>query len=169
MDDTTRRMSEPGGMPARAQAADDDPDRRAAEIRVEIEQTREELAETIDAIQNKLRPSTIVASATERVKAATTERVRAMADTAGEAAYNVAERTRDTAGGFADSIRQNPYPAILVGMGVAWWISSARRRPTADYVRKSEANWYGESDPFGPLRRNVPAAVDAREDQFAGA
>jgi ElaB/YqjD/DUF883 family membrane-anchored ribosome-binding protein len=150
MDDTTRRMNEPGVSPvAHDTAAAENPDRRAAEIRGEIEHTREEMAETIDAIQDKLRPRNIVANATERVKVATTERVRAMADTASDAAYNVAERTREGAGGFLDSIRENPYPATLVGLGLAWWIASARRRPSPYYVRTGESNRYENRDAFG--------------------
>jgi hypothetical protein len=44
----------------------------ADEIRSRIEQTRAEMTETIDAIQDRLSPSRIVSSATERVKDATT-------------------------------------------------------------------------------------------------
>ena len=62
--------------PGRVGAADDATARRTREIRDEIEETRGEMTETIDAIQERLRPRNIVASATERMKSATTERVR---------------------------------------------------------------------------------------------
>ena len=45
---------------------DDDTSRRTTEIRMEIEETRAELAETVDAIEQKLRPSAVVARAAER-------------------------------------------------------------------------------------------------------
>jgi len=99
-------------------------DERSEAIRSEIEQTRDEMAETIDAIQDKLRPSTFVANAKERVKSAATERVRAMADTAEEAASTVMNRTRDGAGGVMEFIRANPYPVTFIGIGTAWLLMS---------------------------------------------
>ena len=50
-------------------------DEPARQIQAEIADTREELSETIDALQEKLRPSNIVSDATDRVKTATTEKV----------------------------------------------------------------------------------------------
>ena len=122
MDDRTTHVNEtdrpdrplPSSDEQEMSGMDDEATRRARDIRSEIEDTREEMAETIDAIQDKLRPSTIVAGATERVKAATTERVRAMADTTGETAQKVVNRTRDTAGGVVEMIRDNPIPAALI-------------------------------------------------------
>jgi hypothetical protein len=130
MDDTSRRVREyqsgndrSVGATAQVQTgsdADADTDRRASEIRQEIDDTRAEMTETIDAIQAKLNPRNIVANATERVKTATTERVREMADTAGDTAQQVMNQTRDTAGGIMHSVQQNPVPAALIGLGAAW-------------------------------------------------
>jgi len=83
MDDTSRRVGKQSENDrlARELAADnggvvkvttervpseDDPDteRRASEIRQEIDHTRAEMTETIDAIQAKLNPRNIVANAT---------------------------------------------------------------------------------------------------------
>jgi len=111
-------------------------------IRNEIEHTREELADTIDAIQDKLRPGNIVANATERVKEATTERIQAMKDTAGEATQTMIDRTRDSAGGLIDTIRDNPYPAALIGVGVAWLLMQ-RRKPRGNSYR-GDAEWRGQ-------------------------
>jgi DNA-binding ferritin-like protein len=113
--------------------------RRTEEIRVEIEQTREEMAETIDAIQERLRPRNIVANATERVKAATKEGARAMADYASDTAENVMNRTRYSAGGFVHTIRENPIPAALVGVGAAWLMTNASRA-------RRENDWRGRYD-----------------------
>jgi len=139
MDDTSRRVGKQsendrlarelagdnGGvvkMTTERVPSEDDPDteRRASEIRQEIDHTRAEMTETIDAIQAKLNPRNIVANATERVKTATTERVREMADTAGETAQEVMNQTRDTAGGIVQAVQQNPVPAALIGLGAAW-------------------------------------------------
>jgi hypothetical protein len=85
-------------------------DHRTHEIRAEIEQTREDMSETIDAIQEKLRPGNVVAEAAERVKDATTEKVRHMAYRAGTAAD-----------------RQTLLPAALIGIGTAWLLMNRSR------------------------------------------
>jgi len=152
MDDTSRRVGDdewPAGRTtetgraseaARAVAEETDPatDRRTTEIRQEIEQTREDLSETIDAIQEKLRPRNIVASATEQLKSATTEKVRAMTDSAGETAHDVMDHTRDAAGGIMDTVRQNPIPAVLIGAGAAWLLMRGQRDSGYSY-RESAA------------------------------
>jgi len=128
MDDTARRMSDTDDVSVRNTTATDDDgdvDNRTDEMKTEIAQTRDEMAETIDAIQEKLRPATIVASAKERVKTAASEKVRALADTAENTASQVMDRTREGAGGLMDSIRENPYPAALIGFGLAWWVANA--------------------------------------------
>jgi hypothetical protein len=128
LDEVTGRGADDDAI-ARATDIEDDPQtsRRASEIRHEIEQTREEMSETIEAIQEKLRPRNIVANATESLKAATTdkvrettERVREMADTAGDTAHEIVKQTKETAEGVMGSVRQNPVPAALIGLGAAW-------------------------------------------------
>ena len=105
MDDRTKSVAD---ATARETQTDDTPDAKTREIRDEISQTREDLAETIDAIQDKLRPSNLVSEATGRVKEATTERVKQMAHSAS-----------DTAGEFMEAGRQNWIPAALIGVGTA--------------------------------------------------
>jgi len=171
MDDTSRRLDDIADD--RGPLGEDaETNRRAAAIREEIEQTREEMAETIDAIQDKLRPSTIVAGATERIKAATTEGARAMADTAGEMAQNAINRTRDTArdvmnrtrdtsedvmnetrraaNGLVETIRDNPFPAALIGVGLAWWAFTRfrdRNDTSWDAIRgDSNDQYFGDNE-----------------------
>jgi len=152
MDDTTRRLNDAREVSADAgplPVEDAETSEQTAVLRDEIAETRAQMSDTINAIEEKLRPSAIVANATERVKAATTERARAMADTAGEMAHDVMDRTRetardvvnrtrDTAEEFAgrtrdvadsliETIRNNPFPAALIGVGLAWWAFSRMR------------------------------------------
>ena len=82
------------------------PDRTRA-IRAEIEQTREDLSETVNAIQDRLHPSTIASNAVESVKDAARGRMRDMAET---------ETGR--------YVSANPVPTAMIGIGVigvAWW------------------------------------------------
>jgi len=113
----------PGGGASPGQADDE---ARTSDIRRDIEQTREEMSETIDAIQEKLRPANVVASATQRVKDATTERVRQMTQSAGDAANRVMYGSQGRSEGIMSGIRENPIPAALIGLGAAWWYMSSR-------------------------------------------
>jgi ElaB/YqjD/DUF883 family membrane-anchored ribosome-binding protein len=132
MDDTSRRVAAPGDETA-ARADDHAVASRTREIRHDIEHTREEISETIEAIGEKLRPRNIVASATDRVKSATTERVRGMTNRAGEAAGGAVAQARDAAGGLMEGIRQNPIPAALIAIGAGWLIMN--RTQSGSFVR----------------------------------
>jgi ElaB/YqjD/DUF883 family membrane-anchored ribosome-binding protein len=140
MDDTSRRVEEEAAR--RAGTAGDEPEYQVEVIRAEIQQTREGMSETIDAIQERLRPGNIAAEATERMKTATTEKVKNMAHTAGETAQEMMEGTRDVAGRVTRSARENPLPAILIGIGAAWLLmsrSDSGRTPRSLSRREREA------------------------------
>ncbi|MEO8521494.1 MAG: DUF3618 domain-containing protein [Acidobacteriota bacterium] len=86
---------------------------RTREIRAEIEQTRGEMSETVNAIQDRLRPSNLAADAAESVKSS-------VRHAAGEQARMVGDAARE----FADSepvqyVRANPIPTAMVGLGIA--------------------------------------------------
>lgn len=115
MDDPATRVNEAGDSV-------DDPEvaRRTSEIRRDIAHTRDEMSETIEAIQNKLRPGNIAASATDRVKQAATERVRQMKHSA-ENAYSRMRSEASGHGMFGEG-GDNRLPALLIGIGAAWWL-----------------------------------------------
>jgi len=98
----------------------DDQTRRVGEIESEIDDTRAELSETIEAIQERLTPANIAANARDTVKDAATEKVRQMADNP-----------------FIDTIRDNPIPAAMIGLGAAWLL--LKGRPDSGRNRDSRA------------------------------
>lgn len=128
-----------------------------AAIESEIAQTRGELGDTIDEIQRRLSPEHVkeeakesaleladyakqaareaIQEARDAVRGATIGRIEEMAHTMGDTA-------RETRHGIMETIRQNPVPTALTGVGVAWLLlnrqSSPPRRPYYDGV-------YGES------------------------
>jgi len=133
MDDTARRMSNAENTRAAGEDLDELSASKAHEIRSEIAQTREEMSETIDAIQEKLRPGNIAAAATDRVKDATGTAVRNVTEAASDKAQRAMERTRRIADDLADGGRMNTIASAMIGIGSAWllverWRNSGRRR-----------------------------------------
>jgi ElaB/YqjD/DUF883 family membrane-anchored ribosome-binding protein len=104
-------------------------------IREDIAQTRAEMAETLDAIQDKLSPQRIVDETKEAVREATVGRMKDMVSSASETAGNVAEQVQDTAQQAVEYVRENPMPAVLIGIGVTWLLLRARRsEPRGSYA-----------------------------------
>ena len=140
--------------------AQDDPERRTQEIRAEIQQTRADLSETVNAIQDRMRPGTIASNAADRMKQAARERARDVAE--------------------SDSIqyvRDNPVPTAMIAVGIAGvaWLATrnerSRRQSTRwrshstgewrtspyyagdDYYRNDEESW---NETTTPRRRERP-------------
>lgn len=114
----------------------DDETRRVGEIEADIAVSRVELSETIEAIQERLTPSNIVANATKTMRHAATEKVRQMTDNS-----------------FMDTVRANPVPSAMIGIGAAWLL--LKGRSSSDNGYRSSRDWrsaggsnagaYGES------------------------
>jgi gas vesicle protein len=136
-------------------------DERAKEIRQEIAQTREDMGETIEAIQDRLKPSTIVANATETVKNATTEKVKQMANTAGEAADRVMNNT------FMDTIRDNPWPVAMIGFGAAWlWMKGRSSSETYRTGRYGYGNYPDQGESGGRYDWKTRTSVSGEDYEY---
>jgi len=114
-------------------------DAEVEEIRAEMEATRVEMSQTIDAIQDRLNPDDLkeqakdiakdvteqvtehvketlhnaTAQAKEAVRDATVGRAERMFDNASDTAWEVRESVIET-------VKSNPIPAALVGIGLGW-------------------------------------------------
>lgn len=87
------------GNPLRRQ---DDP----AVMRAHINETRQRISNDLDELGEKLNPQNVKAQIKDGVREATIGRVEDMARNAGD--------------GFMQTIRDNPIPAAITGMGLAW-------------------------------------------------
>jgi hypothetical protein len=94
----------------------EDSDERVEQLAAEIDETRGDLTETIQAIGEKLEPSNIAREASETVKATTLGKVEQMS-------FGAQETWRDmksgNTGNIVDTIKSNPVPAGMVGLGLA--------------------------------------------------
>lgn len=94
-------------------------------IRAEIQETRAHMTEVVDAIQAKLSPERLTQEAKEIVKDATVRKVEKMA--------NMTMHKADTwRSQMMETIRQNPIPAALVGIGLGWLLIEGRRSSSYD-------------------------------------
>ena len=87
------------------------------EIRAQIAQTRVELSGTIDAIQQRLSPSRVIADAQASIAEATLS-----------GASRVARGTADSAASVLKTIRQNPVPVTLFGAAAGLIVQGVRMR-----------------------------------------
>jgi len=129
----------------------DDENPEIEQTRSQIEDTRAQMHDTIDAIQAKLSPANIAQQAKETVREATIGKAQDMVsnatDSAMDAVNSATDTAReavssagDTARGFGntvvETIRANPIPAALAGIGIGWLLMSSRNNSgstTTDY------------------------------------
>lgn len=102
----------------------DDETGRVDAIEQEIAETRVELVETVEAIQDRLTPSNIVSNATESVRHAASEKVRQMTDNS-----------------FMDTVRSNPIPSAMIGIGAAWLYFKGRSNGRTYSTYGSSGDW----------------------------
>ena len=129
------------------------------EIRSQIEQTRADMSDTLDAIQDRLRPGRLVSSATEKVKDATIGRVKTLTNRSsdgfgnGRGAPINAERA-------VQLVKANPVPAALLGTAAALaagaWLRSRNR---SSYHPEVIARRVPRTGSFALGRRNRRALV----------
>ncbi len=91
------------------------------ETRIEIEQTRADMSETIDAIQERLSPQNLKEEARDRVREVASEAT----DRARDAAMEKAQGAKTT---VMQTIKQNPVPVALTGIGLGWLAMSSRQQ-----------------------------------------
>ena len=95
-----------------------EPDLRSpTELEREVRESRADVERTLDAIQDRLSPGQLVDQVAHYLR-----------DNGGEFARN-----------FGDTVRQNPVPVVLVGVGLAWMMFSGSRHDgdlprAADFV-----------------------------------
>jgi ElaB/YqjD/DUF883 family membrane-anchored ribosome-binding protein len=81
--------------------------------RADIERTRADMSETVDAIQDRLSPESLKEQAKDRVKEATVG------------------KAQEAGSGIIGTIRANPLPAALTGIGLGWLLVNTRRQSSA--------------------------------------
>jgi hypothetical protein len=106
-----------------------DDDANAEQLRAEIEDTRAEMSQTINEIQERLSPDNLMQQAKETVREATIGKVEKVMDRVGETISEATEPAlemmgragttiRETGMSVASGMRRNPIPVALIGLGL---------------------------------------------------
>jgi ElaB/YqjD/DUF883 family membrane-anchored ribosome-binding protein len=136
--DPTRTGDAPeaGSVSAWSDAAGDDATDDAAEapeveaLVVEIEATRSEMAGTVEELGDRLDPATIADRAKDRVREATIgtieTKVNNVTNAASDFASDAGRTAQDAGSGLIETIKANPVPAAMAGLGLGWLILNRR-------------------------------------------
>ena len=97
-------------------------------LRRQIAETRAGMTDTIDAIQDRVHPRNLIKRAKESFKESTVERVKNIAEAAGNTAGYLVARTAKTRTRVKRITQENPVPAIVVSVAAVWLLLRALRR-----------------------------------------
>jgi len=131
-----------------------DSDENTEQLRADIEDTRADMSQTINEIQERLSPEHLMGQVKETVREATIGKVERVMERVGETISGVTEPALEVAGragtaikdagsSVADSVWKNPIPMALIGLGVGMLLmrnfrgqryTSARPKPSQGRV-----------------------------------
>lgn len=97
------------------------------QLRQQIADTRAGMTDTLDAIQDRVKPRNVMNRTVESMKESTMSRMRNFADTMGSAAGYVMARTQQPRTKLMRATRQNPVPAAVIGAAAMWMLVRAIR------------------------------------------
>ncbi|MBV9225887.1 MAG: DUF3618 domain-containing protein [Acidobacteriaceae bacterium] len=159
----------------------------AAQIRSDIEHTRADLSETINALQEKLDPTRIAEQVKDQIREKATEAYDTAKTAVKEATIgkaekivsNVSEAVTDMTGRAGSAIksssavqyiRDNPIPFALVGIGMGMLALNARKKDQLSYSsgRKADFNVYSSSGMGNASATDQPSITDRARSAVSG-
>lgn len=149
---------------------------RTEAIRDDIAQTRSEMSGTIDAIQDRLDPDRLKEEAKAQVREQVQEHVQEAKDavrgaTIGKVedmARNVGDTATEARSTLMETIKQNPLPAALVGLGLGWLWMNRQTPPATRYYAPGTAGYQDWGAYGGRARldeRDQDTPVDRARDK----
>jgi Protein of unknown function (DUF3618) len=108
-------------------------------LRQQIADTRAGMTDTLDAIQDRVKPRNVMNRTVESLKESTMSRMRNFADSLGSAAGYVLARTAQPRAKLVRTTRQYPVPVAMAGVGaVAAWmlVRKMRNGRRRDYLHE---------------------------------
>ena len=142
MDEATNQISAAADSDeSRISTSADDYDDNTEQLRADIEDTRADMTQTINEIQERLSPDYLVDQVKETVREATIGKVERVVGQVGETLSEVTEPALAMAGRagnaikevgttVADKLYKNPIPVALIGLGVGMLVIRNFRGPS---------------------------------------
>jgi ElaB/YqjD/DUF883 family membrane-anchored ribosome-binding protein len=98
------------------------------------------MGSTIDAIEDRLSPSRLAQEAKTAVKDATVGQAQ-------QVVSDISDSASDFGGSIVDTIRENPIPAALAGIGIGWLIMSMRNSGSSGSTQRDAQRYryYGHN------------------------
>jgi hypothetical protein len=135
-----------------AGGADPDP----AAIRAEIRDTRERVGDTLEQLGERLNPTNLKEQVKEQVRENVTQIKDQVRDNLRDAtigrvehmAQSAADRVNETRQSLVETIRENPIPAAMVGIGLGWLFVN-RRQGGSDRSRGYYGRYEGAGAGYG--------------------
>lgn len=153
MDERTGSIRDPN-FPESDIRAEESLDQDSPEaIRSDIEETRAGMSDTIDELAYRLDPERLKENAKDAVRDATIGRAQEAMDTA-------QQRTMEVGYSFMDTVKRNPIPAALIGIGAGWLYMSSRNKSSDRDRFDYRTTYRGYSGPtpgyYGPGTYDTP-------------
>ena len=137
----------------------DDHDENTEELRAEIEDTRADMTQTINEIQERLSPENLMGQVKETVRDATIGKVERVVGQVGETLSGVTEPALEMAGRAGNAIKEvgttvadkfykNPIPITLIGLGVGMLVMRNWGGRSYDSSTSSRKSLQGSSSDY---------------------
>lgn len=162
-------------------------DENPEQLRAEIEDTRAEMSQTINEIQERLSPEHLMGQVKETVREATVGKVEEFMQRAGETISDVTEPAREAMGRAGSAIAEtgktvgnsmwrNPIPVALIGLGVGMLVMRSRRGNGSTYGTRHTSPgrrqyFRGDEMPYGEgmgAGTGARTHMDARTSRHMG-
>ncbi|MCL4267870.1 MAG: DUF3618 domain-containing protein [Anaerolineae bacterium] len=106
-------------------------------IRAQIEQTRAQMGQTLDEIQMRLTPDYIKQQAQDTIREATVNKVEEMT-----------QRVNNWRSSAVQTIKENPIPAAMVGIGMGWLLLTNGHGRDEDYAPRYREDYEYDTGRF---------------------
>jgi len=119
---------------------------------IDIAATRSEMSQTVDELGDRLAPAAVADRAGSAVREATVGKIEAkvndMTTAASDLVSNATETAQEAGGGIVETIRRNPVPAVMAGVGLGWlWMNRAPTSgPSWSGRRSLRTSWVAGDD-----------------------
>jgi ElaB/YqjD/DUF883 family membrane-anchored ribosome-binding protein len=151
-------------------------DENTEQLRADIEDTRAEMSQTINEIQERLSPEHLMGQVKETVREATIGKVERVMDKVADATEPAREAVgragtaiKETGMSVADSMWRNPIPVALIGLGLGMLVMRSYRGNGRDYQMRQTTprrpqNFSGGQTQYGTTTGSLNQVKETASD-----